>query len=94
MRNPRVTVCIPTFNRAFLPRRSLESALRQKFEDFGLIISDNDSGDDTEEIVKSFHDSRLLYRRNRVNLGIRDNWSRCFELARGVSSRPFFRATI
>lgn len=83
MRNPRVSVCIPTFNRAALLQRSIGSVLGQRFEDFELIVSDNGSSDDTERVAKSFSDDRLVYARNPSNLGIRGNWNRCLELARG-----------
>lgn len=83
MRNRRISVCIPTFNRAALLRLSIESVLRQSFKDFQLIISDNGSTDDTESVASSFGDDRLIYMRNASNLGIRGNWNRCLDLAKG-----------
>ena len=49
----KLTVGIPTFNRAEWLRRSIESVLAQSFTDFQLIVSDNASDDDTPEVVRS-----------------------------------------
>ncbi len=51
---PKVSVIIPTYNRAkFLPR-ALESVLRQTYRDFEIIIVDDGSTDNTKEIVESY----------------------------------------
>jgi GT2 family glycosyltransferase len=46
-------------------------------------VCDNCSTDNTEEIVRSFHDPRLKYVRNEENLGLVGNANRCLELANG-----------
>lgn len=82
-RSPRVSVCIPTFNRAGMLRHSIESVLAQSFEDFELIVSDNGSTDETEQVVRSFDDPRIVYTRNPKNLGILKNWNLCLAQAKG-----------
>jgi glycosyltransferase involved in cell wall biosynthesis len=82
-RNPRVSVCVPTFNRAELVKQSIESVLRQSFEDFELIVSDNASTDGTEQVVRSFGDERIVYVRNPQNVGILRNWNRCLAHSKG-----------
>jgi len=76
---PRISIVMPTFNRAqFLPM-VISSILQQSFTDFELIIVDDSSSDNSEEIISSFNDERILYirqSRNRgeyatTNLGIR-----------------------
>jgi len=54
--SPRVTVIIPTFNREGVIRKSINSVLNQDYKNFELIIIDDGSTDNTEEIVKNFHD--------------------------------------
>jgi glycosyltransferase involved in cell wall biosynthesis len=76
---PRVTVCIPTHNRAPLLRAALESALVQSFEDFSVVVADNASTDDTEDVVSSFSDPRLHYVRRPFDLGPAENIRRCLE---------------
>lgn len=80
---PKVTVAIPTYNRAPLLKQCLETILRQTFYDFEVIISDNCSPDETGETVRAFSDPRIRYYRNESNLGVFPNMNRCLELARG-----------
>jgi glycosyltransferase involved in cell wall biosynthesis len=69
MGSPRVTVTIPTYNRAPRLRRTLASVLEQSFDDVEVFVSDNASDDDTAEVVASFGDPRVHYLRNARNLG-------------------------
>ncbi len=62
-KHPKVSIIIPTFNRAHLLPRTITSVLSQTFKDFELIIVDDGSTDNTREIVKEFQkeDSRIKY---------------------------------
>ncbi len=82
-REPQVSVCIPTYNRAGLLGESIASVLAQTFRDFELIISDNASEDATESVVRSFGDGRIKYTRNAKNFGHRENMNRCLMLSKG-----------
>jgi glycosyltransferase involved in cell wall biosynthesis len=71
-----VSVIIPTFNRAHLINRAIQSVLSQTYRDFELIIIDDASNDGTEETAKkiissnkSFHDPQIIYIKNRVRKG-------------------------
>jgi glycosyltransferase involved in cell wall biosynthesis len=66
---PKVSVIIPTYNRAECLRSAIESALRQTFTDFEIIVSDDKSTDHTREVVKSFKDRRITYILNDGNKG-------------------------
>jgi hypothetical protein len=81
MREMRVTVGIPTYNRSGLLKGAIESVLAQTFTDFRLIVSDNASDDDTPDVVQSFDDERIRYVRAEVNGGPPANFSRLLELA-------------
>jgi len=61
--NPKVSVIIPTYNRANLLARAIKSVLNQTFQDFELIIVDDGSTDNTKEVVEEFQkkDSRIKY---------------------------------
>jgi glycosyltransferase involved in cell wall biosynthesis len=76
----KLTVAIPTFNRAGLLKESLASVLAQDYDDFQVVVLDNASTDDTPAVVHSFKDSRVSYRRNRENIGSWRNWNRALEL--------------
>ena len=56
---PRVSVVIPTYNRAGLVVRAIESVLKQTFCDFELIVVDDASPDDTPERVAAIADPRV-----------------------------------
>ena len=77
----KLTVGIPTFNRAGWLRESIESVLAQTFTDFRLIVSDNASDDDTPEVVRSFDDDRIHYVRSERNVGSIGNLNRLIALA-------------
>jgi glycosyltransferase involved in cell wall biosynthesis len=72
-RVPRVTVFIPTYNRAKLLAHSIRGVLEQTFDDLRLVVSDNASEDETPEVVTSFDDPRLEYVRQPRNLGLLGN---------------------
>jgi len=80
---PKISVCIPVYNRSRYIASTIRSVLNQEFVDYEIIISDNASTDDTIEIVKSFDDSRIYLHRNQKNIGMYPNFNRCINLARG-----------
>ena len=52
---PRVSVVIPTYNRADLIGETIASVLNQSYTDFELIVVDDGSTDNTREVVSSFN---------------------------------------
>ena len=51
---PRLTIAIPTINRAELVGRAIESALAQTSSDIEIIVSDNGSTDDTPAVIARY----------------------------------------
>lgn len=66
---PLVSIIMPTYNREKVIKRSIISVLNQTFDNFELIIVDDCSSDNTEEIIKSFNDNRIKYIKHKKNLG-------------------------
>jgi cellulose synthase/poly-beta-1,6-N-acetylglucosamine synthase-like glycosyltransferase len=73
LRVARVTVFIPTYNRAGLLPHAIAGVLAQTYGDFRLIVSDNASEDETPDVVAKFDDPRLEYVRHPENLGLLGN---------------------
>ena len=81
----KISIIIPTFNRAEYLKKAIESALAQDYESLEIIVSDNASTDSTEEIIQRYiNDRRFKYFRNKDNLGMVANWRKAlFEHADG-----------
>ena len=56
-----ISVIMPTYNRADLLMASIESVRQQSFTDWELLVVDDGSNDNTEDIVKSIVDQRISY---------------------------------
>lgn len=67
--NPSISVIMPTYNRAHLIGRAIGSVLQQTFDDFELIVVDDGSTDNTEEVIRAFDDDRIVYIRCDENRG-------------------------
>ncbi len=83
MSKPLVSICIPTYNRASMVGDAIQSALDQTYSPIEVLVVDNASGDNIEEVIKTFHDPRLKFVKNEKNLGLFGNFNRCIELAQG-----------
>lgn len=66
---PKVSVIIPTYNRAEFLRFAITSVLNQTFQDFEIIVVDDASIDNTEDVVRSLSDKRISYFRHGANKG-------------------------
>lgn len=67
--NPKVSVVMPTHNRAKELPKSIQSVLSQSFSDFEFIIIDDASTDNTEDVVNGFKDCRIIYKKLINNVG-------------------------
>lgn len=67
----QTSVIIPTYNRAHVLPRAIKSVLNQTFRDLELIVVDDGSTDETENVVRGFqeNDERIRYIRHEINRG-------------------------
>jgi Glycosyl transferase family 2 len=89
--SPRVTLGVTTFNtERYLPG-AFDELLAQDFQDFELVVCDNQSTDATWEICETYasKDARVRVYRNEENIGLSRNFARVVGLARG----EYFRLT-
>ena len=66
---PKVSVIIPTYNRAVLLPRAVESVLAQTCQDFEILIVDDGSADHTPAVIAGFADPRIRSFRHHSNRG-------------------------
>jgi glycosyltransferase involved in cell wall biosynthesis len=65
MGDPFFSVVIPTYNRAEFISKTIDSVLRQSDGDLEVIVIDDGSTDNTEEVVSAVADPRLRYHRKK-----------------------------
>ena len=66
---PKVSVIIPTHNRAEFLRSAITSVLNQTFQNFEIVIIDDASKDHTQEVIAHFNDTRIKAIYNQVSKG-------------------------
>jgi glycosyltransferase involved in cell wall biosynthesis len=83
--SPLVSIGLPTFNRADLLGRAIDSLLAQSYRNIEIVISDNASTDATQLLCETYakRDARVRYLRQAVNLGPSPNFLATLTLARG-----------
>jgi len=79
----KVSVFIPTYNYAQYIGIAIESIISQTLTDWELIICDDCSTDNTDEVVQKYQDPRIRYFKNPRNLGLYDNFNHCATYAKG-----------
>jgi glycosyltransferase involved in cell wall biosynthesis len=82
-RYPLVSIIIPTYNRAHTLARAIKSVLNQTYENFEIIVVDDGSSDDTEDVVSTFAERRLLYTKHSFNKGAAAARNTGIRVARG-----------
>lgn len=82
-RPPRVSVIIPSYNRATTLGRAARSVLSQDFRDLELIIVDDGSSDGTAEVIADLADTRVRVIVHETNRGVGAARNTGIETARG-----------
>lgn len=77
-----VSVIIPTYNRAELLERSVKSVQEQTYKKWEIIVVDDGSTDNTEDIIKKLNDVRVRYIKNEKNMGAAASRNRGAEFAK------------
>jgi glycosyltransferase involved in cell wall biosynthesis len=82
---PRVSIGLPVQNGERYLRGTIDSLLNQTFRNFELILCDNASADQTEQICREYatRDARIRYYRSPYRMPAAENFSRAFHLSRG-----------
>lgn len=78
-----VSVIMPSWNTGRYIAESIQSVLTQTYQNWELLIVDDASTDNTDEIVASFQDKRIRYFKNKKNLGAALTRNRAIREAKG-----------
>jgi abequosyltransferase len=83
-----LTIAIPTYNRSYYLNLNLSQLCKQLSgheHEVELIVSNDDSPDDSDEVVKSFisHGCDIKYNKNKENLGAHRNFIQCLKMTTG-----------
>ncbi len=78
-----VSIIMPSYNTAKYIKDSINSVIEQTYKNWELIIVDDCSSDNTDEVVKQFNDDRIKYFKNETNSGAAVSRNRALKEAKG-----------
>jgi glycosyltransferase involved in cell wall biosynthesis len=84
LNEPIISVIMPVYNGEKFLNDAIESILIQTFKDFEFIIINDGSTDNTEKIILSYNDPRIIYVKNNCNLKLIKTLNKGVELAKGI----------
>ena len=81
--NGLVSIIMPSYNTANFIGETIKSVLEQTYKNWELLIVDDCSTDDTDEIVSKYDDERIIYLKNEKNSGAAISRNRALRNAKG-----------
>ncbi|MBD2820338.1 glycosyltransferase [Xenorhabdus sp. 42] len=83
MKKETFSIIMPSYNSQKTIEKSIDSVINQSFPDFLLYIVDDNSTDETFNIIKKFQDKRIIYVKNNVNIGVAGTRNKALSLCKG-----------
>lgn len=85
MNNDLISIIIPAYNNGIYINKCIESILNQTYRNIEIIIINDCSTDNTEDIIKKYltKDNRIAYYYNEKNMGVGYTRNKGIELAKG-----------
>lgn len=83
MNLPMISVVMPVYNAEKYLKESIDSILNQTYTDFEFIILNDGSTDNTEKIILSYDDQRIVYVKNEENLQIVKTLNKGIAISKG-----------
>lgn len=80
---PRVSVCVPTYGMGQFIGEALDSVYAQTFRDFEVIVSDNNSDDDTARVLEAYSKHGVQVHRNACTVPMYSNFNKALSYAKG-----------
>lgn len=81
--NELVSIIMPSYNTARFIDKTIESVLKQTYKNWELLIVDDCSTDNTDEIVSKYDDKRIIYLKNQKNSGAAVSRNKALKNAKG-----------
>lgn len=78
-----ISVLMPLYNAERYLKAAIESILQQTYHNFELLLINDGSNDESEKIIKSFQDKRIVYIKNENNLGLIASLNKGIKIAKG-----------
>ena len=88
MKEELVSIIMPSYNTGKFIQETIDSVINQTYDNWELIIVDDCSSDNTDEIVKSIKDGRIVYLKNKKNSGAAISRNKALKMAKGKCN-PF-----
>ena len=82
-RTPTVSVCVPALDAERFLAATIESVLAQSYQDWEMIVLDNNSSDRTAQLAASYNDERITVRTRNRTVPVADNWNEVAAYASG-----------
>lgn len=86
--NPKVSICIPTYNNAEEVERLLQSISVQEYKDYEVNISDDSTNNAIEQLVAQY--PHIHYIHNQKPYGHIFNWNKAIQMAQGEYIKIMF----
>lgn len=83
MEEELVSIIMPSYNTGKFIKESINSVINQTYTNWELIIVDDCSKDNTDEIVNSINDNRIIYLKNEKNSGAAISRNKALKEAKG-----------
>lgn len=79
----KVSVIVPVYNTEKYLKKCMDSLLNQNFDDYEIIVINDLSPGNAEEIINSYNDKKIVYIKNKTNKGIGYNRNLGIKKAKG-----------
>ena len=83
MQSPTISIVMPVYNCENYLHEAIKSILEQTYTDFEFIIINDGSEDNSEDIILSYADPRIIYIKNDKNMKIVKTLNKGISLSRG-----------
>lgn len=83
MESPLVSILMPVYNTAPYLKEAMDSMLSQTFKDFELIVLNDCSPDNADEILDMYNDPRIVRYKGERNMGLSNVLNAGMDMARG-----------